>query len=127
MDLLVTDGFTNDEIAYAMRALGYAPSDDDQGPTVEQNNALAAAANYLASTAFSRQGLIDQLEIDGFEASVAIFAVDNIEVDWNEQCYKKAGDYVSDPEFSVESLMDLLVADGFTEDQIAYAVGMLDV
>ena len=125
IDQLKADGFTSEEIAYAMQELGYTSSDDNQGTTTEQDNALAAATAHLAATAFSRQGLIAQLELDGFEASDAIFAVDNVEVDWNEQCSRKAGDYISDPDFPMQDLMDLLASDGFTSEQIAYAVEML--
>ena len=56
---------------------------------VSHQNAVAKAEDYLDYTAFSRQGLIDQLEYDDFSTEDATFAVDNIIVDWNEQAAKK--------------------------------------
>ena len=90
--------------------------------TIGQRNALEKAEDYLRYSAFSRQGLINQLEFEGFEENDIIFAVDNVEVDWNEQCYKKAKSYLQYSSFSKQGLIDQLEFEGFTDAQIAYAI-----
>lgn len=69
-----------------------------------QENAIKKAQSYLNYTAFSRQGLVDQLEYSDFETADAEFAVQTIEadggVDWNEQAVKKAKSYLEYTSFS---------------------------
>lgn len=86
-------------------------------PTVSQNNALATARDYLDYTAFSYDGLVDQLEFEGFSNDDAIWAVDNCGADWNEQAEKKAQDYLDYSSFSRSGLIDQLVFEGFTQEQ----------
>jgi hypothetical protein len=87
---------------------------------LSQQNAVAKAEDYLDYTAFSRQGLIDQLEYDDFSTEDATFAVDNIIVDWNEQAAKKAQEYLDYTAFSRGGLIDQLEYDGFTPAEAAY-------
>jgi hypothetical protein len=89
---------------------------------MSQQNAVRKAQDYLDYAAFSREGLINQLEFDGFSTSDAIFAVDSITVDWNEQAVKKAMDYLEYTAFSREGLIDQLEFDGFTPAQAAHGV-----
>ena len=93
--------------------------------TLGQKNALEKAESYLRYSSFSREGLIDQLEFEGFEANDILFAVDNVDVDWNEQCYKKAESYLKYSSFSKQGLIDQLKFEGFTDDQIAYAINKI--
>jgi Host cell surface-exposed lipoprotein len=81
---------------------------------MSQQNAVRKAENYLDYTAFSRQGLINQLEYDNFSTEDAIFAVDHITVDWNEQAVKKAKKYLDYTAFSRGGLINQLEYDGFT-------------
>ena len=90
--------------------------------SIGQKNALDKAKSYLKYSAFSREGLINQLDFEGFEEDDIIFAVDNVEVDWNEQCYEKAKSYLKYSSFSKQSLINQLEFEGFTDEQIAYAV-----
>ncbi|MGV0741036.1 Ltp family lipoprotein [Mycolicibacterium sp. XJ870] len=90
--------------------------------TVSQRNAVRAAEDYLDYTAFSRQGLIEQLEYDDFSTADATFAVDHITVDWNEQAAEAAKDYLDYSAFSRGGLIDQLEYDGFTSAQAAYGV-----
>lgn len=99
-----------------------ACSSYDDNMTTGQRNALRKAEDYLRYSAFSREGLINQLEFEGFEENDIIFAVDNVTVDWNEQCYKKAKSYLQYSSFSRQSLIDQLEFEGFTDAQIAYAI-----
>ena len=87
--------------------------------TTGQRNALRKAEDYLSYSAFSREGLINQLEFEGYEENDIIFAVDNVTVDWNEQCYKKAKSYLQYSAFSKQGLIDQLEFEGFTDAQIA--------
>ena len=94
---------------------------------VSQRNAVRAAEKYLDYTAFSRQGLIEQLEYDEFSTEEATFAVDHITVDWNKQAAKAAKKYLDFTAFSRGGLIDQLKYDGFTPAQAQYgaaAVGL---
>ncbi|KDF01005.1 hypothetical protein Y900_019225 [Mycolicibacterium aromaticivorans JS19b1 = JCM 16368] len=95
--------------------------------TPAQDNAIAKAESYLGYTAFSKQGLIKQLEYDKFSAADATFAVEHIEatggVDWNEQAVKKAKSYLNYTSFSEEGLVNQLEYDGFTSSQAQYGAG----
>lgn len=90
-------------------------------PTSEQN-AVRKAQQYLGFSAFSRQGLIEQLEYDGFSEADATYAVDSITVDWNQQAAEKAQQYMEFSAFSEQGLLEQLEYDGFTTSQAAHGV-----
>lgn len=90
--------------------------------TVAQKNAREKADSYLSFMAFSRDGLIKQLKFDKFEKADAEYAVDAIDVDWNEQAAKKAQSYLDTMSFSRGSLIDQLEFDGFTTEQAEFGV-----
>jgi hypothetical protein len=96
--------------------------------TTAQENAIASAENYLDTMAFSRKGLIEQLSSDygeGFSKADAIFAVNHIDVDWNEQAAKSAKNYLDTMAFSRKGLIEQLESefgDGFTHAQAVYGV-----
>ena len=52
------------------------PTDD--GVTLSQIQAVRKAESYLDHTAFSRSGLIEQLEFEGFTSEQAIYGVDSV-------------------------------------------------
>ncbi|WP_295837327.1 Ltp family lipoprotein [uncultured Microbacterium sp.] len=85
--------------------------------TMGQRNAVAKGENYLSFTAFSRSGLIEQLQFEGFDAADAEFAVDKIAPDWNVQAEKKAKTYLDMSSFSRDGLIEQLVFEGFTQEQ----------
>lgn len=87
-----------------------------------ETNALKKANSYLNYSAFSRTGLIDQLEYEGFTTAEATFAVDNCGADWNEQALKKAKSYLDFTAFSRKGLIGQLEYEGFTTDQATQAV-----
>lgn len=94
--------------------------------TLGQENAIGKAESYLGIMGFSRDGLIDQLEFDGFTTEEATFAVDEVAPDWNAEAAEKAQSYIDIMEFSRQGLIDQLVFDGFTQEQAehgASAVG----
>ena len=74
-------------------------------PTLGEKNALKCAKNYLNTMAFSYQGLIKQLEFEGYSNEEAIYAVDNCGADWNEQAVKTAQSYLKYSSFSRNGLI----------------------
>lgn len=83
-------------------------------------NAIDAASSYLDYSAFSRTGLIGQLEFEDYATADATFAVDYLKVNWNEQAFKSAKSYLDYSSFSLQGLIDQLVFEGFTYEQAAY-------
>ncbi len=90
--------------------------------SVSQQNAREKAADYLELSAFSRSGLIGQLEYEGFSNADATWAVDQIGADWNEQAAKKARDYLEFSSFSRSGLLQQLQYEGFTAAEAEYGV-----
>jgi hypothetical protein len=88
--------------------------------TVGQENAREKAADYLDYSSFSRSGLVNQLEYEGFSTSDATGAVDSLDVDWNEQAAQKAQAYLDYSSFSRSGLINQLEYDGFTAEQAEY-------
>jgi len=93
--------------------------------TLSKENAIAKAKAYINYAAFSRKGLIDQLKFDKFSDEDATYAVDHIEVDWNEQALRKAKAYMDYTSFSRSGLIEQLEFDGFTSEQAAYAANKI--
>ena len=91
-------------------------------PTISQKNALAKAKSYLSFTAFSYEGLVEQLEFEQYSHEDAIYAADACGADWNEQAALKAKQYLSFTSFSRGGLIDQLEFEGFTHDQAVYGV-----
>lgn len=93
---------------------------ETQKTTTGQTNALKKAKEYLGFTSFSHEGLIGQLEYEGFTKEEASYGADNCGADWNEQASKKAKDYLDFMAFSRDSLIEQLEYDGFTHEQAVY-------
>lgn len=99
-----------------------APEDEPYKPTVGEQNALKSAKDYLKIGAFSYDGLVEQLEYEGFEHDEAVYAADNCGADWNEQAYKSAKEYLEFDSFSRSGLIEQLEYEGFTKEQAEYGV-----
>jgi hypothetical protein len=107
-----------------------APPAEPAAPaeTAGQDNARRSAESYLETSSFSRQGLIEQLSSsagEGFAKADAIYAVDHINVDWNEQAAKSAKEYLDTSAFSRQGLIEQLsspAGEGFTPAQAVYGV-----
>lgn len=91
-------------------------------PTMGERNALKSAQQYLSFMAFSYDGLVRQLEFEGYSHDEAVYAADNCGADWNEQAAKKAADYLDMMSFSRDGLIDQLEFEGFSEEQAVYGV-----
>ncbi|WP_082624342.1 Ltp family lipoprotein [Nocardioides sp. Soil805] len=90
--------------------------------TPGQENAMASAENYINMTAFSHKGLVEQLVFEDYSEADAIYAVNHIKVDWNEQAAKSAKNYLDMTAFSRQGLIDQLVFEGYTPEQATYGV-----
>ena len=93
--------------------------------TLSQRNAIRKAEDYLRFMAFSKIGLIEQLEFEGFSKEDATYAVNNISVDWNEQAYEKGQSYLNMMGFSEDGLREQLEFEGFTKSEIDYAINKI--
>ncbi len=96
--------------------------------TVSQANAVQVAEKYLSMSAFSRSGLIQQLSSrygEGYPEADAVYAVDHVSVNWNEQAVRAATQHLAERSFSREGLIHHLEArygDGFTHAEALYGV-----
>lgn len=98
-----------------------------QSTTRSQQNAVDTAQDYLRFMSFSRSGLIDQLEFEGFSTSDATYGVDHCGADWNAQAVSSAQSYMRIFSFSRSGLVEQLIFEGFTTAQAenaANAVGL---
>ncbi|WP_370550955.1 Ltp family lipoprotein [Halobacillus sp. GSS1] len=93
--------------------------------TVSQKQAVAMAEHYINFMAFSKSGLIDQLEFEGFSTEDATYGVENISVDWQEQAVIKAEEYLDFMAFSRQGLIEQLVFEGFSQEHAAYAASQV--
>lgn len=96
--------------------------DQEEEETLSQKNAVGKAMDYLNYTAFSKSGLVEQLEYEGFSNEDATYAVNKLEVDWKEQAVKKAKDYLDYTSFSRSGLIEQLEYEGFNNEESIHAV-----
>ena len=97
-----------------------SPTQKPDTATLGETNAAKKALSYLKYSAFSREGLIDQLEFEGFTRKEAEYGVTQSGADWNEQAAKKAAQYLKYSSFSRSGLIDQLEFEGFTAQQAEY-------
>lgn len=88
--------------------------------TLGEQEALRTAKAYLDVSAFSREGLIAQLEYEGYTYSEAVYGASNCGADWNEQALKMALLYLRSSSFSESGLIEQLEFDGFTRAEAEY-------
>lgn len=88
--------------------------DESTKLTVAQQNAVRSAESYISFSGFSRQGLIDQLSSeygDQYSVEDATFAVDSLNIDYDEQAERSAESYLEFSGFSCQGLIDQLSSD----------------
>ncbi|MGP9651527.1 Ltp family lipoprotein [Glutamicibacter sp. AOP38-B1-38] len=90
--------------------------------TTSQLNALKTANDYLDYSAFSKEGLIDQLIFEKYSKADATWAAENVSVSWNDQAALMADQYLDYSAYSRQGLIDQLVFEGFTKKQAQYGV-----
>ena len=91
-------------------------------PRSRPSTAYDKAQSYISHMAFSREGLIDQLEYEGYSRREAETAVDLCFIDWEDQALAKALGYLDHMAFSKQGLLDQLEYEGFTHQEASYAV-----
>jgi hypothetical protein len=104
-----------------------AKSDKPAAPkeTAGEAQARQKAADYLDYAAFSRSGLIEQLEFEGFNTKDATYGADAQKANWNDQAALKAKEYLDYQSFSRAGLIEQLVFEGYTQRQATYGVNQV--
>ena len=90
--------------------------------TPGENRAVQTAESYIEMMGFSREGLIEQLEYEGFSHSEAVYGADHINADWNSMALRKAWEYLRVAAFSRSGLIEQLEFEGFTHEQAVFGV-----
>ncbi len=92
--------------------------------TASQAQARGSAEQYLDVTAFSREGLIDQLvNGESFSKADATYGVDAQKADWKQQAALSAKQYLDISNFSHAGLVDQLVnGDKYTKAEAEFGV-----
>lgn len=91
------------------------------GFSVSQKNAIRQAEQYIGYTAFSKSGLVTQLEFEGYSNEESTVAVEHIDVDWKDQAVKKAEQYMEYTAFSRSGLIQQLTFEGYSQADADYA------
>ena len=102
-----------------------AKTEDEKLLAIERDNAIKKAENYLKSNIFSKKELIEQLKFEGFSPEISAYAVENISVNWSEECAKKAEAYLREYPYSRSVLYDDLKLEGFSHEEIEYALNAI--
>jgi hypothetical protein len=120
----LSDGGTNPFVAESEESNISEPDESATPPepatsteTVSQKNAVQSAKDYLDLMGFSRQGLIDQLEYEGFPNEDAVYGADNSNADWMKEAEESAESYMDISPFSRQGLIDQLLYEGFSSEQ----------
>lgn len=92
--------------------------------TAGERNALGSALNYLSFMNFSYDGLINQLEYEGYSDSECKYAANNCGADWFDQAAGSAESYLSFMSFSKSGLVNQLLYEGYTEEQANYGAAV---
>ena len=141
LTLSVIGAITEDEEASNESSPENAPTDEEvvSGDTLERapttsvpttttaarsypSELFDMAASYLRYSSFSRDGLINQLEYEGFTTEEATAAVDAQEADWNAQAVGSAENYLGFTAFSRQWLIEQLESDGYTNSEATFGV-----
>lgn len=88
--------------------------------SVSQSNAVSKAKDYLNYSAFSHDGLVEQLEYEKFSHEDAAYGADNCGADWMQQAERKARDYLGYSAFSYTGLIEQLEYEKFTHDEAVH-------
>ena len=95
--------------------------------TENQQKALDKANEYVDTLPLSHDGLLKQLEYDGYTTDVATYAADNCSVNWNKEAKEMAEQYMDSTTYTYKEMVQQLEAEGFTKKQAKFgakAVGL---
>ncbi|AKE40856.1 Host cell surface-exposed lipoprotein [Corynebacterium kutscheri] len=99
--------------------------DDDANPG--QKKALENTQRYLnGPVGFSYEGLRDQLQYEGFPEEDIRYALDEADIDWEDQAVKQARAYKdADAALSNDDIYDKLISEKFTPEDARFGVASL--
>lgn len=101
---------------------------EDTSVPKEYRNALHKAENYSKMMHMSKQGIFDQLTSeygDQFDVEAAQYAIDNLDVDYNENALKCGENYKKTMYMSKRGIYDQLTSEygeKFTSEEAQYAI-----
>lgn len=119
----------NNNITYEMpdSDSGSQSGSQTAAATENQQKALDKANEYVDTLPLSREGLIKQLEYDGYTTDVATYAADNCSANWNKEAKEMAEQYMDSTTYTYKDMVQQLETEGFTKKQAKFgakAVGL---
>ena len=119
----------NNNITYEMpdSDSGSQSGSQTAAATENQQKALDKANEYVDTLPLSHDGLIKQLEYDGYTTDVATYAADNCSANWNKEAKEMAEQYMDSTTYTYKDMVQQLETEGFTKDQAKFgakAVGL---
>ena len=119
----------NNNITYEMpdSDSGSQSGSQTAAATENQQKALDKANEYVDTLPLSREGLIKQLEYDGYTTDVATYAADNCSTNWNKEAKEMAEQYMDSTTYTYKDMVQQLETEGFTKEQAKFgakAVGL---
>lgn len=90
--------------------------------TLAQENAKSSAESYLDYSGFSKKGLIEQLEFEGYKSKDITAALATVKVNWKAEAVESAESYLDYTSFSRSGLIEQLEFEGYTSSEAKYAV-----
>jgi len=87
-----------------------------------QKEALEDAKSYLKYSSFSKKGLEDQLDYEGYTKKEIKYAIKKCKANWKKEALEEAKSYLKYSSFSKKGLEDQLDYEGYTKKQIKYAL-----
>jgi hypothetical protein len=109
---------------------GSTGSGSQPGSTSEtaiQQEAREVAQSYYETSWFSRSGMIEQLEYEGFSYDDSVYGVDSLGADWFEEAIGMADSYIESSWFSRIGLIEQLEYEGFSASESQYGVDSLGI
>ena len=94
----------------------------------KQVQAIQTAEDYLDTMPLSQTELLQMLAVDDIDLEDAKFAIEYLNIDWNQEAKKKAKEYCKHKiGFSKVKLKAQLLFDHFTEEEADFAVSHIHV
>ena len=92
-----------------------------------QLQAIQTAKDYLDTMHLSQTELLQMLTVENIDLEDAKFAIEYLNIDWNQEARKKAKEYCKHKiGFSKEKLKAQLLFDHFTEEEADFAVSHIN-
>lgn len=114
---------SSDELSYD-RGSSSGSSSSSTSYGIGNQKAVQRAQQYLQTMAFSHDGLVEQLEYEGFSHEDATYGADACGADWKEQAALKAKQYLQANSFSERGLVQQLEYEGFSQAEAEYGVSL---